>query len=477
MKTIPDITDSLWSTEIYKAPKVTFSSIFRFLVDRKVLIKKANHIENVIERRDYSDLGIQTQGNVNSDSDIQGDANLDSDSVCYTRTLDKAYRFFQDGHVQNIRYHPMPSLPDYVCIGASVLPSMKKGKMYSVRVVLSKKTAHVERAICVCPAGLSGCCNHVTATLYCIQDYFHLKINEEDEKGCTEKRQTWNQPKKKKVDARPTNLVTLTKKVYGIEKRPKVCRVNQWDCRPTSSRTLHPERKANLRSRLSQIQERKTKAAACAVSSAITDIEKKKATEAQSMLLRYGTSCFLQLFDEEPTPSDDRLQKTRNERIAKAAAKRSQFQLDFSRMTEALNHDHDYCSTILATQCESDSVPATQHMIRNLYEEHVCISPREATELEIKTRDQSECSLWHEERKCRITASVMKTVCHRKPQTNVQSFVRDKLAPKHIRSPAMEYGRRNEDSAIQSYMDYQRKKGLLLKYINVVCGLIHQYPG
>lgn len=139
VKTIPDITDSLWSTEIYKAPKVTFSSIFRFLVDRKVLIKKANHIENVIERRDYSDLGIQTQGNVNSDSDIQGDANLDSESVCYTRTLDKAYRFFQDGHVQNIRYHPMPSLPDYVCIGASVLPSMKKGKMYSVRVVLSKK--------------------------------------------------------------------------------------------------------------------------------------------------------------------------------------------------------------------------------------------------------------------------------------------------------------------------------------------------
>ena len=472
VQAIPDVKDNLWSNEIYKAPKVTYSSIFQFLVDRKVLIKKANHIENVIERRDSSDLGIQTQGDVHSDSDSQGNKNSDtatSESICYTRTLDKAYRFFQDGHVQNIRYHPMPSLPDYVCIGASVLPSMKKGKMYSVRIVLSKRTAHVERAICVCPAGLSGCCNHVTATLYCVQDYFHLKINEEDEKGCTEKRQTWNQPKQKKVDARPTNLVTLTKKVYGIEKRPKLCRVNQWDCRPTSRRTLHPEKKANLRSRLSQIQEIKIKAAAGSVSSAVTDVEKKKAIEAQSMLLRYGTSCFLQLFDEEPSTSDDRLQKTRNERIAKAAAKRSQFQLDIAGMTKALNHDHDYCSIDLTTQFEIDSVPAPQHMVRSLYEEHVCISPREATELEMKTREQSDSSLWHEQRKCRITASIMKTVCHRKAKTNVMSFVCDKLAPKHVRSPAIEYGRRNEDSAIQSYIDYQRKKGIVLKVHK--CGL------
>ena len=41
-------------------------------------------------------VGICSQGNVNLDSGI-------SESVCYTCTLDKAYRFFQDGHVQNVR--------------------------------------------------------------------------------------------------------------------------------------------------------------------------------------------------------------------------------------------------------------------------------------------------------------------------------------------------------------------------------------
>ena len=91
--------------------------------------------------------------------------------------------------------------------------------MYCVWIVLSQHTARVEKAFCICPAGLSGCCNHVTATLYCMEEYFRLGLNEDDAKGCTEKRQTWNIPKPSKVDARPTNLVSLTKKVYGVEKR------------------------------------------------------------------------------------------------------------------------------------------------------------------------------------------------------------------------------------------------------------------
>ncbi|XP_065894575.1 uncharacterized protein [Dysidea avara] len=95
LRTIPDIKDSLWTKEIYKAPSVTFGTIYQFLVERKVLIKKANHLESVIDRRDSSDLGVHVQGNVNLSPGT-------SESVSYTRTLDKAYRFFQDGHVQKV---------------------------------------------------------------------------------------------------------------------------------------------------------------------------------------------------------------------------------------------------------------------------------------------------------------------------------------------------------------------------------------
>lgn len=370
-----------------------------------------------MEERD--NCSLENVGNYNHRKS-SGDA---YDSVGYTRTLDKAYRFFQDGHVQDIKYHPMPSQHDYVCIVASVLPSMKEDKMYSVRIILSDHTAHIEQAFCVCPAGLSGCCNHITATLYCIEDYFRSGLNEDDQKGCTEKLQTWNQPRRKKVDARPTNLVMLSKKVYGVEKRPKVCNVNKWDCRPTSRRAVPPDRKVNLRKKLLEIDQAKKVTATHAISLATNDTERKKAIETQSMLLQYGTSCFLQLLDDEPALTEDRIQKLKDERIARATAKRLKFQQEVTSIIDKANHDHCYSGCpISANHFHVESVPAPQHLVRSLYEEHVCISPSRAIEIEACTRNQSLSNLWHEERKLRISASILKTVCHRKPSTNVQFY-------------------------------------------------------
>ena len=76
-----------------------------------MLAQKANHIDNIIEKRDSLSLCYQ---NVEKSLDASA-----GDPIAYTRTLDKAYYFFQDGHVQNVRYHPMPTQPDFVCISAS----------------------------------------------------------------------------------------------------------------------------------------------------------------------------------------------------------------------------------------------------------------------------------------------------------------------------------------------------------------------
>ena len=63
----------------------------------------------------------------------------------------------------------------------------------------------------------------------------------------------------------------------------------------------------------------------------------------------------------------------------------------------------------------------------------------------------------------------MKTVCHRKLETNVISFINSKLAPKPIKSSAIDYGQKNEDVAIKCYIDYQRKKEFVLTVHK--CGL------
>ena len=121
LQLVPSTKDPQWTKALYKAPKVTFGTIFKFLVDRKVLLKKVVHEENISEKQENS--AIESVGEL---SDCNSSGTLES--ISYTCTLDKAYRFFQDGHVQNVRLHPMTDKRNYVCIRADVLPSMKKGK-------------------------------------------------------------------------------------------------------------------------------------------------------------------------------------------------------------------------------------------------------------------------------------------------------------------------------------------------------------
>ncbi|XP_065892315.1 uncharacterized protein [Dysidea avara] len=315
---------------------------------------------------------------------------------------------------------------------------------------------------------------HVTATLYCMEEYFRLGLNEDDAKGCTEKRQTWNIPKASKVDACPTNLVSLTKKVYGVEKRPAVYTVNKWDCRATSKRQVESaDRRSKLRKRLLNIDQARKDTVTLSVASATYNMQRKKAIEAQTMVMSYGTSCFLQLLDDDPAPSsvtDNRMLLTRDERLARVEAQKLKFQKDMSTLLKQANCDHSYsASSISPEHHKVENKPPPLHVVRNFYEEHVCISPTEAIEIEAMTRKQSFSDLWHQERTFRISASIMKTVCHRKRDTDIKFFLTGKLCPKAINSAAINYGNINEDTAIRSYIDYQEKRGLQLTVHK--CGL------
>ena len=72
---------------------------------------------------------------------------------------------------------------------------------------------------------------------------------------------------------RPTDSVTLIKKMFGIQKRPKVLAINNWDCRPTC--------KAH------HLRSKKIEKADEAVDYAKTVSELKKALQARSMLKMY----------------------------------------------------------------------------------------------------------------------------------------------------------------------------------------------
>jgi len=137
---------------------------------------------------------------------------------------------------------------------------------------------------------------------------------------------------------------------------------------------MQPERKANLWYRLIKLDQSKKAASTCAILTATSDASKKNAVATQSKLIRYGTSCFIQLFDDEPAPSVSMTQQMKEERRAKAASKQINFKQDFSRLVDNVDHDHCYCSSETNTgHHKVKDIPAPQYLVRQLYEEHICI--------------------------------------------------------------------------------------------------------
>ena len=89
--------------------------------------------------------------------------------------------------------------------------------MYTTTIFFCESTASVVSVYCTCTAGLCGCCNHITATLYYLQEYINTGLCEDELVGCTDQLQVWNKPNKN-VEARPTDDVVNENGIW----RPKV---------------------------------------------------------------------------------------------------------------------------------------------------------------------------------------------------------------------------------------------------------------
>ena len=152
-----------------------------------------------------------------------------------------------------------------------------------------------------------------------------MGLREEEELGCTSRLQTWNQPRKRNVEPRPTDDVTLHKEVYGKKKRCKLRHVNKWDCRPSTRRIIDPDKARTLKESLYIIEHNKINDANFAISTASTEREREKALAKVSMMTNYGTSCFLQILDDDPAPLDNRKDEIWKERIARAETKKKLF--------------------------------------------------------------------------------------------------------------------------------------------------------
>ena len=80
----------------------------------------------------------------------------------------KGYNFFKSGHVLQL-FSTKDSNKYYV--KSKVLPSMIKTKIYTANIII-RANGDILSAVCGCPAGVDGRCNHLAATLFAIEDQF-----------------------------------------------------------------------------------------------------------------------------------------------------------------------------------------------------------------------------------------------------------------------------------------------------------------
>ena len=84
------------------------------------------------------------------------------------KPLVKGFNFFKSGHVLSIKCRESN---EKFYVKSQVLPSMKKTVLYNCYIVFNK-CGSVTTAYGGCPAGIDGRCNHVTSTLFALEEFF-----------------------------------------------------------------------------------------------------------------------------------------------------------------------------------------------------------------------------------------------------------------------------------------------------------------
>ena len=87
------------------------------------------------------------------------------------------------------------------------------------------------------------------------------------------------------------------------------------------------------------------------------------------------------------------------------------------------------------------------------------LSAEKRRDIELHTREQSHSSLWYSVRKYRLTASYFGLIRQRRPTTAPHSLVMRILDKISFSSPATDWGKANEQAAIQLYVETQNETG------------------
>ena len=354
------------------------------------------------------------------------------------KPLVKGYNFFKSGHVLTVKCREYDGK---FYVKSQVLPSMKKTVVYNCCIVFNK-CGSVVTAYDGCPAGIDGRCNHVTSTLFALEEFFKQTKGPKgpanpsltSAPSCTSKPCVWNVPRKRKVDNLPIVQVKFKKHQHG---KP----VKSED-KSSSTSGARPQHQHNAHSNTSL----------CNVLHSVREIEKKTGKKmALSLILP---------------------QKTLEE------------------VKDRISVEHSYCASLTPTEpqdgnteigstvctqllspvkCHPVSLAEIKERCRKI-KERLSVDERDVDRIEKETVGQSANEKWNLHRKIRITASKCNRIATLQETTSPTKAIAEVLHYKQVpQTRAMKEGLLREDAILSEYM-----KSKKLDNQNVIvksCGL------
>ena len=338
-----------------------------------------------------------------------------------------ASSLFRCGHVQRIQVFQEIS-SNSTFIRADCLPEMKKDHVYKIGMKLDASTFDICGAQCGCPAGKGpkASCKHIAALCYALEEFSRVRSLPEF-LTCTDKLQTWNQPRPRKLDPIPDENLRLRKQeIMPPKKRSSQLTrvVSVFDPRPEHLRTLDPKVSEHLRCSLLSVNK------SCAfLHILVPDVEK----------IHHDHSYSLDPSLWEPA----------------------------STATNDDNTDNaDYTARIL----EEDIITT--------FKEDLQVSSALRQSIEEDTRQQSSSKEWFSVRAHRITSSICGRILIQKKKTI--PLLRQCLYPKSMLDPlpaAIAWGRRYEPVALRKYTEFMIRNGHCGLTADPCGFVIHQTKG
>ena len=317
---------------------------------------------------------------------IERKANDKEANKNYKNVNNKAFGLFKHGHVQKIEF---AKDVDKTHVKCECVPEMKKNIKHQVKLSITN-SGEIVFASCPCPAGRGplASCKHTAAACYALEEFSRLKSTR-DLETCTSRLQTWNQPRKRKLDPQSVCDIDFSKKAYG--KEIKVTK-SPYDPRNPSHRNINSQE----------------------VNSELLD-----------RICKAKPNCgFFYLLS--------------NEKVNKEPDDSSY---------ELPGQLHDIISPIKEHPVSLDEIKLRMEKIKK----KLCVSEQERDRIATETKRQSSCTEWFTHRRVRITASKCKRAIL-KPSTSPLKAMSEILNyNKQFQSHQMKQGFRDEKAITKMY--------------------------